>query len=128
MHCPPALNRRPSGAPPSLTLALALTLPLALGAPAQAAPSTQIVSTTFTGAGGDIRYGNGDTTTVTMVTGILPLFDTAADPVPALQLTPAFGAAVGAAALAAAILVVVGWLAARGAGRRVTLQRVRESL
>lgn len=59
---------------------------------------------------------------------LLPLFDTAADPVPALQLTPAFGAAVGTAALAAAVLVLVGWLAARGAGRRVTLQRVRESL
>jgi hypothetical protein len=48
--------------------------------------------------------------------------------VPALQLAPAVGAAAGAALLAALVLVVVGWLCARGAGRRVSLQRVRESL
>ncbi|SES07544.1 FtsX-like permease family protein [Pedococcus cremeus] len=59
---------------------------------------------------------------------LVPLFDDTADPVPALQLAPAVGAAAGAALLAALVLVVVGWLCARGAGRRVSLQRVRESL
>jgi hypothetical protein len=63
--------RRPAGALMTLTLAAALA------APAGATLSTQTVSTTFTGAGGDISWGNGDTTTVPMVTGILPLFDTA---------------------------------------------------
>jgi hypothetical protein len=59
---------------------------------------------------------------------LVPLFDTTADPVPALQLAPALGAAAGAALLAALVLVAVGWLSAHGAGRRITLQRVRESL
>jgi ABC-type antimicrobial peptide transport system permease subunit len=59
---------------------------------------------------------------------LLPLFDDTADPVPALQLAPAVGAAAGAALVAALVLVVVGLLCARGAGRRVSLQRVRESL
>lgn len=59
---------------------------------------------------------------------LIPLFDSTADPVPALQLAPAVGAAAGAAVLAAIVLVVVGWLSARGTGRRITLQRVRETL
>jgi hypothetical protein len=59
---------------------------------------------------------------------LLPLFDDTADPVPALQLAPAVGVTVGAALVAALVLVVVGWLAAAGAGRRITLQRVRDSL
>jgi putative ABC transport system permease protein len=59
---------------------------------------------------------------------LLPLFDDTADPVPALQLAPAVGVAAGAALVAALVLVVVGWLAAAGAGRRITLQRVRDSL
>ena len=59
---------------------------------------------------------------------LVPLFDSAADPVPALQLAPATAAIVGAAVVAAAVLVAVGSLAAVGAGRRITLNRVRESL
>lgn len=59
---------------------------------------------------------------------LVPLFDSAADPVPALELAPAAAAIVGAAVVAAAVLVAVGWLAAVGAGRRITLNRIRESL
>jgi hypothetical protein len=59
---------------------------------------------------------------------LVPLFDSAADPVPALQLTPAIAAIVGAAVGSAAVLVAVGWLAAVGAGRRITVNRIRESL
>ena len=59
---------------------------------------------------------------------LVPLFDSAADPVPALELTPDALAIVGAAAGAALVLVAVGWLAAVGAGRRITLRRIRESL
>ncbi len=59
---------------------------------------------------------------------LIPLFDSATDPVPALELNPSTPAIVGAAVLAAAVLVLVGWLAAVGAGRRITLRRIRESL
>jgi ABC-type lipoprotein release transport system permease subunit len=59
---------------------------------------------------------------------LIPLFDSAADPVPALELAPATLAIVGAALGAGVVLVVVGWLAAVGAGRRITLHRIRESL
>lgn len=59
---------------------------------------------------------------------LVPLFDSSADPVPALELEPATVAIVGAAVVAAAVLVAVGWLAAVGAGRRITLNRIRESL
>jgi hypothetical protein len=59
---------------------------------------------------------------------LVPLFDSAADPVPALELAPDGLAIVGAAVVAGAVLVAVGWLAAVGAGRRITLRRVRESL
>jgi hypothetical protein len=59
---------------------------------------------------------------------LIPLFDSAADPVPALELAPATLAIVGAALVSAAVLVLVGWLAAVGAGRRITLRRIRESL
>jgi hypothetical protein len=59
---------------------------------------------------------------------LIPLFDSAADPVPNLELAPSTVAIVGAAALAGAVLVLVGWLAAVGAGSRITLRRIRESL
>jgi putative ABC transport system permease protein len=59
---------------------------------------------------------------------LIPLFDSAADPVPALELAPDTVAIVGAAVVAGAVLVAVGWLAAVGAGRRITLRRIRESL
>lgn len=59
---------------------------------------------------------------------LLPLFDDDATPVPPLELAPAVGVVLAAALGGAVVLVVVGWLAARGAGRRITLQRVRESL
>jgi hypothetical protein len=64
---------------PVVSVALAaLGLLGALAAtPAAAASATQTHSTGFTAAGGDVRYGNGDTSTTSMVTGILPLFDTA---------------------------------------------------
>ena len=57
---------------------------------------------------------------------LIPLFDSAADPVPALELAPATLAIVGSAVVAGAVLVLVGWLAAMGAGRRITLRRIRE--
>jgi putative ABC transport system permease protein len=59
---------------------------------------------------------------------LIPLFDSAADPVPALELAPDTVAIVGAAVVAGAVLFAVGWLAAVGAGRRITLRRIRESL
>lgn len=59
---------------------------------------------------------------------LVPLFDSAADPVPALELAPDVLAVVGSAVGAAVVLVAVGWLAAVGAGRRITLRRIRESL
>jgi hypothetical protein len=59
---------------------------------------------------------------------LVPLFDSAADPVPALELAPATFAIVGSAVGAGLVLVVVGWLSAVGAGRRITLRRIRESL
>lgn len=59
---------------------------------------------------------------------LVPLFDSTADPVPALELGPAAPAIVAAAVVAGAVLVAVGWLAAVGAGRRITLNRIRESL
>lgn len=59
---------------------------------------------------------------------LVPLFDSAADPVPALELAPDTLAIVGSAVGAALVLLAVGWLAAVGAGRRITLRRIRESL
>jgi hypothetical protein len=59
---------------------------------------------------------------------LIPLFDSAADPVPALELAPDTLAIAGAAVVAGVVLVAVGWLAAVGAGRRITLRRIRESL
>ena len=59
---------------------------------------------------------------------LIPLFDSASDPVPALELAPDALAIVGAAVVAGLMLVAVGWLAAVGAGRRITLRRIRESL
>jgi len=58
---------------------------------------------------------------------LVPLFDSDADPVPALQLAPATIAIVGSAVGAGLVLAVVGWLAAVGAGRRNTQRPVRES-
>lgn len=37
--------------------------------------ATQHHTATFTGAGGDVRWGNGDTTSTPLVNGVLPLFD-----------------------------------------------------
>lgn len=71
---------------PSTPLAVPLLAGAALGlAPAAAAAATpdstpwatQVHSATFTGAGGDLSYGNGDTSVTTLVNGVLPLFDTA---------------------------------------------------
>ncbi|GAB3434877.1 hypothetical protein GCM10027517_03440 [Phycicoccus ginsengisoli] len=59
---------------------------------------------------------------------LLPLFDDDGTPVPPLQLAPALGPVLASAVGGALVLVVVGWLAGRGAGRRITLQRVRDSL
>ena len=59
---------------------------------------------------------------------LIPLFDSAADPVPALELAPDTLAIVGSAVVAGVVLVAVGSLAAVGAGRRITLRRIRESL
>jgi len=59
---------------------------------------------------------------------LVPLFDSASDPVPALELAPSVPALVGAALVAAVVLLAVGWTAAVGAGRRITLNRIRESL
>ena len=53
-------------------MASALLLGLATGNAA-----TKTHTATFKGAGGDASYGNGDTSVVTLVTGFLPLFDTA---------------------------------------------------
>lgn len=38
---------------------------------------TQTHEATFRGAGGDLSYGNGDTSVVTLVSGFMPLFNTA---------------------------------------------------
>ena len=59
---------------------------------------------------------------------LIPLFDSAADPVPALELRPGRSPSSASAVGAGVVLVVVGWLAAVGAGRRITLRRIRESL
>jgi putative ABC transport system permease protein len=59
---------------------------------------------------------------------LVPLFDSSATPVPALELQPSVPVIVGAALLGALVLVAVGLAAATGAGRRITLRRVRESL
>jgi hypothetical protein len=59
---------------------------------------------------------------------LVPLFDSSATPVPALELQPSVPVIIGAALLGAMVLVGVGLAAATGAGRRITLRRVRESL
>jgi len=59
---------------------------------------------------------------------LVPLFDSDAAPVPALDLTPSVVAVVGSAVLAALVVVVVGVLAAFATGRRIELRRVREAL
>lgn len=50
---------------------------LAVVTTAAAHAATQTHSATFTGAGGDLTWGNGDQSVVTLVQGFLPLFDTA---------------------------------------------------
>jgi hypothetical protein len=59
---------------------------------------------------------------------LVPLFDSGAAPVPALELAPSPVAVVGSAVLAAVVVVVVGALAAVATGRRIELRRVREAL
>ncbi|MBX3634548.1 MAG: PEP-CTERM sorting domain-containing protein, partial [Rubrivivax sp.] len=50
---------------------------VALAAAGAAGAATQTHVATFTGAGGDLTWGNGDQSVVTLVQGFLPLFDTA---------------------------------------------------
>jgi hypothetical protein len=59
---------------------------------------------------------------------LVPLFDSHATPVPALELAPSLLAVVGSAVLAAVVVVLVGVLAAFATGRRIQLRRVREAL
>jgi hypothetical protein len=59
---------------------------------------------------------------------LVPLFDSKATPVPALDLAPSLLTVVGSAVLAALVVVVVGVLAAFATGRRIQLRRVREAL
>ena len=59
---------------------------------------------------------------------LVPLFASAADPVPALDLSPSPAAVAGVVVLALVVLGTTGVLAAAGAGRQVTLRRIRESL
>ena len=59
---------------------------------------------------------------------LVPLFDSHATPVPALDLTPSLLAVVGSAVLGAVVVVLVGVLAAFATGRRIELRRVREAL
>ena len=49
----------------------------ALAAAGAAGAATQTHVASFTGAGGDLTWGNGDQSVVTLVQGFLPLFDTA---------------------------------------------------
>ena len=59
---------------------------------------------------------------------LVPLFDSHATPVPALDLTPSLLAVVASAVLGAVVVVLVGVLAAFATGRRIELRRVREAL
>jgi hypothetical protein len=59
---------------------------------------------------------------------MVPLFDSAADPVPPLQLTPAWGSLLAVAVAATVALGFVAWLSAAGAGRRISLRRIRDAL
>jgi hypothetical protein len=59
---------------------------------------------------------------------LVPLFDSGAAPVPALELAPSLLAVLGSAVVAAVLVVVVGALAAFATGRRIELRRVREAL
>ncbi|HEY3534989.1 MAG TPA: FtsX-like permease family protein [Pedococcus sp.] len=59
---------------------------------------------------------------------LVPLFDSHATPVPALDLAPSLLAVVGSAVLGAVVVVLVGVLAAFATGRRIQLRRVREAL
>jgi ABC-type lipoprotein release transport system permease subunit len=59
---------------------------------------------------------------------LVPLFDSDAAPVPALDLAPSAPAVVGAAVAAALAIALVGVVAALATGRRIELRRVREAL
>ncbi len=59
---------------------------------------------------------------------LIPLFDSTTTPVPALELAPSVPAIAVAGLLAVVVLLGVGYVAAVGAGRRITLRRVGESL
>ncbi|WP_270886612.1 FtsX-like permease family protein [Pedococcus sp. 5OH_020] len=59
---------------------------------------------------------------------LVPLFDSAADPVPPLDLGPALPAVAAVALLVVGVLVAVACAAALGAGRRIALRRIRDSL
>jgi hypothetical protein len=59
---------------------------------------------------------------------LVPLFDSGATPVPAVDLTPSGLAVIGAAVAAAAALALVGVGSAVATGRRIQLRRVREGL
>ena len=73
------MNPIPIRCSAALLLATAAAATAAAPAPAASATplATQVHTASFTGAGGDIRYGGGDTSVVQLVDGLLPLFDTA---------------------------------------------------
>lgn len=82
---PAAARRRPLGR--AALLATAIAAAALVHGPALAASAMQSHSVSFTGAGGDLTYGNGDTSTVNMVEGFLPLFDTALGSLERVSLT-----------------------------------------
>lgn len=66
---------------------LCATAALALAAVGTAGAATLSHTATFTGAGGDLTWGNGDSSSVTLVQGLLPLFDTALGTLNSVQVT-----------------------------------------
>lgn len=77
---PPALHPPAAMQPPRCAAALlCATLAGAVAVPgvAHAAGATLTHTATFSGAGGDLTYSNSDNSVVTLVNGVLPLFDTA---------------------------------------------------
>lgn len=59
---------------------------------------------------------------------LVPLFDSEATPVPAVDLVPSLAAVAGSAVAAALVVAVIGVFSAVGIGRRVRLSRVREAV
>ncbi|WP_406831698.1 FtsX-like permease family protein [Pedococcus sp. KACC 23699] len=59
---------------------------------------------------------------------LLPLFDDASTPVPALQIAPSITAVLGATLVALVVLILAALAAALSSGSRVTLSRIRETL